>query len=180
MAAGTVTAHGLTAEQRYGEAAACTEGAPVRRTVLSGVLLAGALHATPTAAQTTGSPGIDETVAYIRERCDGVSAPGSGWLRYGWSLGTNADFVVSENIDDGRVFVNVISIRHVTFSSNPTSSFVMVSCPQTIMIDECPLVRGRNYRDFEFFCREGKKVVNALKHLQLLLGGPAPTSDPFA
>lgn len=179
MAAGIVRAHGLTAEQRYGDVRSLYMELHMRRLVLSGLLLAGAVFATPVAAQTAGSPGIAETMAYIRERCVGAP-PGDNWYRISVSFDANADLIVTETFDNGNVYNNFIPVRFVTFWTDDAYPRVNVSCPETFLIGQCPVLRGRNARQHEFFCREREKVVNALRHLQTLRGGPAPASDPFA
>lgn len=151
----------------------------MRRAVLSVLLLAAAMLAAPAAAQTAGSPGVEETVAYISERCVGAP-PGDSWYRITLSFSAESDFTVIESFDNGSVYNNFIPLRFVNFTALQGEPYVTVTCPETFLIGQCPILRGHNHRLYEFFCRERDKVVNALRHLQTLRGGPASASDPFA
>ena len=156
----------------------------MRRPVLSGILLAGALFATPVAAQTAGSPGIDETVAYIRERCHGVveTVPGIGEIRHEWALDQATSTMVSTQNDNVGSAETRIPVRYVTFSTTYDDPSIAVRCPDKYLTTQCPNnTTGRGaMRYVNIFCRERDKAINALNHLQQLMGGPAPASDPFA
>lgn len=142
------------------------------------------LAASAASAQTPDLPGLDQTVAYIQERCDGASfsAPGLGQLRYSWSLDRSTSTMkYTEYWDGGSANVSV-PIRFVTFRQAEGSAQIVADCPESTLITNCPFNAGGrgHYRYATFYCRERDKAVNALRHLQTLMGGPAPASDPFA
>lgn len=156
-----------------------------------GVLAIAFSAISPMPALTSGGPGLDETVAYLRERCDGMSVvqPDVGTYTYSWSY--EAGTIISResrinSFDDGGYgpVERRIPIRNVSFGSAAEAydheAFIYAACLDSMLESDCPAVSGTATRNSIYFgCSESRKVLNALAHLQKLLGGPAEATDPF-
>lgn len=145
----------------------------------------------PASIFASDGPGLDETVNYLRERCDGVSVVVNdvGTYVYSWSFDSGT--IISResrvnSFDDGGYgpVERRIPIRNVEFGSAADAyqheAFIWMRCSDSMLESDCPIMNGAATRDSIYLaCSDSRKVMNALAHLQKLLGGPAEATDPF-
>jgi hypothetical protein len=149
------------------------------------------LAISPASVFASAGPGLDETVNYLRERCDGMSVVQSGVGTYVYSWSYDAGTIISResrvnSFDDGGYgpVERRIPIRNVSFGSAEAAmdheAFIYMACSDSMLEGDCPSEDGSPTRDSIYLaCAESRKVLNALAHLQKLLGGAAEATDPF-
>ena len=110
-------------------------------------------------------PDEAETVAYILERCDGRPD----------AVEISGD-IFTVRSTEGAVTIQTFDIRAFDFalSTVQDDGRIALVCPDM----SC---RGAHFQNaHSLMCDQPDRVLNALRHLQTLRGGPIEQDDPFA
>lgn len=135
----------------------------------------------PVAAQAQSGPSALETLAYIKERCDGEDS-GGNYVSYSF----HGDFIHRTTSYSEGTSVRRMNIRALDLeASRIEGRLVTLPCRQGILRATCGTTTdrlGREYSDQSYIltCRDADRVLNALRHFQTLRGGPMEGDDPFA
>ncbi len=150
------------------------------------ILAASAALSVALPAFAQSGPSEADTIAYIDERCSGgplnntfdidgdIVSFATSYRSQVWSTRFNLRALnlapgasnLSESMDEGRTHVNLACLTNIS----------EVTCGSHTYPD------GRTVRfaAYALTCEEGDRVLNALRHLQTLRGGPMSGGDPFA